>query len=48
MFLVAVTKGCVATYPEIIDASLKSTLCTFKQCLALKMRERYGISIVLL
>ena len=33
-------------YPEIGDGNIKGTLWTFKQWLALKMRVRYGISIL--
>ena len=36
------------SYPELGDVKLKTTLWTFKHWFALKMRLRYGISIVLL
>ena len=36
------------TYPEIGDANFKGALWTFKQQLALRMRVRCGISILLL
>ena len=38
----------VLAYPEIGDANFKGTLWTIKRWLALKLRVRYGISIVLL
>ena len=36
------------TYPEIDNNNFKSTLCTFQQWSALKMRVCYGISLLLL
>ena len=45
--LIAVDKN-GNNYPEIGDGNFKGALWTFIQWLALKMRERYGISIVLL
>ena len=36
------------TYPEIDDVNIKGALWTFKQWLALKMRVRCGLSIVVL
>ena len=35
-------------YPEIVDANFKCALWIFNQKLALKMRVRFSISIVLL
>ena len=35
-------------YPDIGDANFKGALWTFKQQLALEIRVRYGISMVLL